>query len=98
MSEPIRPAERWTDQTSLNYTDWAEQKIEWLESEIDRLQAKKGGRRERLRDEFAMAALQGALGNPGISEALKAETINDIAKHCYGMADAMLNARESSDE
>ncbi len=47
------------------------------------------GKKERLRDEFAMAALTGMLANHD-----NEGDFDDFAKDCYTFADAMLAARE----
>jgi hypothetical protein len=47
------------------------------------------GKKERLRDEFAMAALAGLA-----SYVTKGATFDDIAKDAYAIADAMIKARE----
>jgi hypothetical protein len=44
-----------------------------------------------LRDYFAAAALKGILANP---EANRTWNETDVAKFCFGQADAMLKARE----
>lgn len=46
-----------------------------------------------LRDEFAMAALTGALGHPS-THVQSATAKSVLATHCYQMADAMLFARQ----
>jgi len=48
------------------------------------------GKKERLRDEFAMAALTGLLAKYGLGEAEP----ESMAADSYAYADAMLRARE----
>lgn len=45
---------------------------------------------ERLRDEFAMAALTGLCADPGTG----GHTNESLARTCYALANAMLKARE----
>ena len=47
-----------------------------------------------LRDRFAMAALTGMLADPGIQVGGSIDKIT--AKLCYGLADAMMQARSDS--
>ena len=47
------------------------------------------GKKERLRDEFAMAALAGL-----VSYVVKGATFENVAEDAYKAADAMLAARE----
>jgi hypothetical protein len=47
--------------------------------------------RSRLRDEFALAALQGFLAHNGF---VPAEEQARLARNCYELAEAMMNHRE----
>lgn len=46
-----------------------------------------------VRDQFAMAALTGMIANPG-TQGAGVEMINSLAKACYIVADAMMEARK----
>lgn len=56
-----------------------------------------GGEGMSLRDYFAAAALQGMLSSPHLKEAYAMEK-DALAVICFGVADAMLAAREASNE
>lgn len=71
-----------------------EAKIRGLENECRALRA-------TLRDNFAAAALQGVfagtqhLDDTGALFSFSVDWYNDVASHCYVMADAMVEARKS---
>lgn len=48
-----------------------------------------------LRDYFAAKAMQGYFASPVAPHRVDAD---DVAKYCYAMADAMLKAREASND
>ena len=48
-----------------------------------------------LRDYFAAKAMQGYFASPVAPHRVDAD---DVAKYCYAMADAMLRAREASND
>jgi hypothetical protein len=48
-----------------------------------------------MRDYFAAKAMQGYFASPVASHRVDAD---DVAKYCYAMADAMLRAREASND
>lgn len=53
-----------------------------------------------LRDEFAMAAMRGAVSSPEAMQLINYEEATPVlpvtAKWCYEMADAMMKAREDN--
>ena len=60
-------------------------------SEIERLDKYSP---KTLRDEFAMAALQGELAAQGEVVGIWLSPFESLTKHCYAVADAMLAERE----
>jgi hypothetical protein len=50
------------------------------------------GKKERLRDEFAMAALAGVTSS--VNDEISVGQVEGIAEIAYALADAMLRARE----
>ncbi len=53
-----------------------------------------------MRDQFAMAALTGILGNEDadLIASLKPDGARDLANHTYKLADAMMKARQAQGE
>ena len=54
-------------------------------------------RRTTLRDEFAMAAMQGELAAQGEVVGIWLSPFESLAKNCYAVADAMLAEREKGE-
>jgi hypothetical protein len=52
---------------------------------------------KNLRDEFAMAGLTGVMANTGHAQAAGGNSAS-IAKACYSLADAMMEARKIKPE
>lgn len=69
-----------------------QRQVKELEDNLKTIERGLSKKEMKLRDEFAMAAMQGVQANP--CEAACDMTFEQVAEFAYNMADAMLAARE----